>query len=142
MFVAFRKAFDNVNRNAMLHILSNYGVPEEIINAITVFVQTPGGPTEALLTTAGILQGDTLAPFLFVIIVDYVLRQSVDNINRYGPLIGRRFGRLSYKHLTDLDYADNLALVAEQITSAHELLVSLENAAAKVDLILDAKRKS
>ena len=72
--------------------------------------------------------------------MDYVLRQSVDNINHYGLLIGRRSGRRSYKHLTDLDYADDLALVAEQITSAQELPVSLENAAAKVGLILNAKK--
>ena len=100
-------------------------MPEQIINAIAVmydnpsgFVQTPDGPTAAFPTTAGVLQDDTLASFLFVIVVDYVLRQSVDNIDHYGLLLGRRCGRLSYKHLTDLDYADDLALVAEQITSA------------------------
>ena len=56
----------------MLHILSNYGVPEEIIKAISVMfnnptclVQTPDGPTEAFTTTTGILRGNTLAPFLF-----------------------------------------------------------------------------
>ena len=83
VFVDLCKAFDSVDRNATLHMLSNYGVPGEIINAIPVmydnrscFVQTPDGLTGAFPTTAGILQGDTLAPFLFVIVVDYVLSQS------------------------------------------------------------------
>ena len=73
--------------------------------------------------------------------MDYVLRQSVDNVNHYGFHIGRRPGRLSYKHLTDLNHADDLALVAEQITSsAQELLVSLEHAATKVGLIFNAEK--
>ena len=149
MFVDFCKAFDSVNRNAMLHTLSNYDVLEEIINAIAVvynnpscFVQTPGGPTELFATTAGILQGKTLPPFFFVIVVDYVLRQSVDNINHYGLFIGLRSSRLSYKHLTDLENGDDLALVAEQIMSDQQLLVSLENAAAKVGHVLKAKRRN
>ena len=59
MFVDFGKAFDSVNRNTMLHILSNYGVPEEIAIVVmydkpSCFVQTPDGPTEAFPKTAGI----------------------------------------------------------------------------------------
>lgn len=70
--------------------------------------------------------------------MDYILRQSVDNINHYGLHIRRPSGRLSYKYLTDLDYADDLALVPEQISFAQELLVSLEYAA--LGLILYAKK--
>ena len=72
MFVDFSKAFDSVNRKAMLYILLNYGIPEEIVNAIAImydkpssFVQTLDGPTKEFFTTTGILQGETLAPYLF-----------------------------------------------------------------------------
>ena len=41
MFVDFCKAFDIVSRNAMLHKLYDYGVPEEIINAIAVMCDNP-----------------------------------------------------------------------------------------------------
>ena len=33
---------------------------------------------------AGVQQGDTLAPFLFVVCLDYVLRTSVDKISNFG----------------------------------------------------------
>ena len=33
---------------------------------------------------AGVLQGDTLAPFLFIICLDYVLRTSIDLIKENG----------------------------------------------------------
>ena len=43
-------------------------------------VKTLDGPTNEFFTTTGILQGDTLAPYLFVIVVDYLLRQSIDTL--------------------------------------------------------------
>lgn len=147
IFVDFSKAFDSVNRAAMIHILHNYGLPVQIVEAIAImyesptsFVQSHDGPTKEFNTTAGILQGDTLAPFLFVIVVDYALRQSVDEVRDKGLMVGRRSDRQSEKYLTDLDYADDIALTAEHIQSAQTLLISLEEAAAKVGLKLNSKK--
>ena len=147
VFVDFQKAFDSINRKAMLHILLNYGVPPQFVQAIAYlydnpksFVQTLDGPTKAFLTTAGILQGDTLAPFLFVIVVDYILRQSADQMKEKGLYIGRRSGRQSSNYLTDLDYADDIALTANLISSAQDLLLSLEIASEKVGLKLNTKK--
>ena len=46
-------------------------------------MRTPDGLTftEAFLTLIGVLQGDTLAPLLFIIVLDYFLRQSMKDIN-------------------------------------------------------------
>ena len=33
---------------------------------------------------AGVLQGDTLAPYQFMIYLDYVLRISIDRLKEYG----------------------------------------------------------
>ena len=41
VFVDFSKAFDSVNRKTMLHILLNYGIPEEIVNAIAIMRYNP-----------------------------------------------------------------------------------------------------
>ena len=41
-------------------------------NSATVL--SPDGETESFDIKAGILQGDTLAPFLFIMAVDYILR--------------------------------------------------------------------
>ena len=66
----------------MLRILKSYGIPHNIIQAIVLTykytyakVITPDGETEI---TKGVLQGDKLAPFLFVITLDYAMRQSID----------------------------------------------------------------
>ena len=53
----------------MLHILHLYGLPNKIIPGIKnmydnpeTFILSPDGATDSLFATAGILQGDILAP--------------------------------------------------------------------------------
>ena len=60
---------------------------------------------------AGVLQGDTLAPYLFIICLDYVLRASIDKIKR------KRFWaneekkqKYSAKTITNADYTDDTLL--------------------------------
>ena len=62
----------------MLHILHLYGLPDKIIASIKnmwdnpeTFVLSPDRVTDSFFTTVGILQGDTLAPYLFIIVADY-----------------------------------------------------------------------
>ena len=43
-------------------------------------VRSPDGVTDYLGIVAEVLQGDTLAPYLFIICLDYVLRTSIDKI--------------------------------------------------------------
>ena len=81
------------------------------------------------------LQGDTLAPFLFIIVLDYVLRLSLDTINDKGLQIHpRRRRRQPATHITDLDFADDIALVSDLATNAEALLHSVEDAASLVGL--------
>ena len=51
------------------------------------------------------LQGGMLAPHLFVIVVDYILRQSIDGMNKLGlDVKPSNTNRDPAKYLTDLDY--------------------------------------
>ena len=43
-----------------------------------VKVCSPDWDTDYFDMIAGVLQGDTLAPYLFIICLDYVLRMSID----------------------------------------------------------------
>ena len=87
LFVDFTKAFDSIHRGKMEQILLAYGIPKEIVAAITILyrntkvkVRSPDGDTEYFDIVAGVLQGDTLAPYLLIICLDYVLRASIDKI--------------------------------------------------------------
>ena len=91
IFVDFTKAFDSIYRGKMEQILLAYGIPKETVAAITILyrntkvkVRSPDGDTEYFDIVAGVLQGDTLAPYLFIICLDYVLRTSIDKIKENG----------------------------------------------------------
>ena len=146
VFVDFSKAFDSINRSAMLHILHLYGLPDKIIAGIKTMYDNPetfvlslDGATNAFFTTAGILLGDTLESYLFIIVVDYILRISLDPINNHGLTLQERKSTCHpSKHITDLDYADDIALLSDQVNNAEILLQSLETPAHKVDLTLSS----
>ena len=59
-------------RRKMIKILKAYGIPPNLLRAIEniyyntrATVRTPDGESEEFNISAGVLQGDTLAPFLF-----------------------------------------------------------------------------
>lgn len=145
LFVDFRKAFDSVHREKMFEILELYGIPHCLIDAIKVLytdttatIITSDGETDPFNVLAGILQGDTLAPFLFIIVLDYVLRISLDNNKHKGIKVKpRKSSRFPAIHETDVDFADDLALLANSLTHAQDLLISLETAANSVGLYLN-----
>ena len=145
VFVDFKKAFDSVDRDKMFDILSLYGIPPKIIKAIQLLytdtkacVQTPDGDTDSFSILAGILQGDTLAPFLFILVVDYIMRVSVDKISDCGFQLERKRGpRNPAVHITDTDFADDIALISSRIADAQKLLNSLESAANCIGLYLN-----
>ena len=69
----------------MEQTLLAYGLPKETVAAITILyrntkvkVRSPDGDTEYFDIVAGVLQGDTLVPCLFIICLVYVLRTSID----------------------------------------------------------------
>ena len=59
---------------------------------------------------AGVLQGDTLAPYLFIFSLDFVLRASVDLIKENGFTLAKaRSRRYTVQTITDADDADDNA---------------------------------
>ena len=70
----------------MLKILRAYGVPELIVAAIRLLytgtkakVLSPDGETAFFEVLAEVLQGDTVAPYISFITLDYTMRQAIGN---------------------------------------------------------------
>ncbi|PIK58546.1 putative dnaJ-like subfamily C member 11-like [Apostichopus japonicus] len=124
-FVDFRKAFDSIHRGKMFKILRAYGIPEKMVSAIQVMyknteaiVLSPDGDTDPFQIKAGVLQGDTLAPFLFIIVLDYIMRKSTINAEQLGfTLNQRRSSRYPKVVLCDLDFADDIVLCSDDSTT-------------------------
>ena len=131
----------------MEQILLAYGLPKETVVAITILyrntkvkVRSPDGDTEYFDIVAGVLQGDTLTPYFFITCLDYVLR-TIDKIRENGfELTKKKSRRYPAKTITDTDYADDIALLANTPNQAETLLHSLERAATGIDLHVNAHK--
>ena len=101
VFIYFSKAFDSINHQAMFKIFAAYDIPERIINAIMLMytnikakVVSPDSYTDYFQIFSGVMQGDTLAPYLFVIVLDYAMRQATQGKEQeLGFTLRRRQGR-------------------------------------------------
>ena len=90
---------------------------------------------------AGVLQGDTLALYLFIICLDYVLRTLIDKIKENGFELTKKKGRrYPAKTITDADYADDIAILANAPAQAETLLHSLERATGGIGLHVNAHK--
>ena len=97
-------------------------------------VVTPNGDSEEFDILAGVMQGDTPAPFVFVIVLDYALRKAINGREQdLGlTLTPRRSRRPPAVVLTDLDYAHDISLLSNHMEQAQELLSRVESECAKV----------
>ena len=106
-----------------------------------VKIRSPDGDTDYFDIVAGLLQGDTLAPHLFIICLEYVLRTSIDimkdNSFNLTKEISRRYPA---EIITDADYADDIALLANTLAQAESSLLSLERVAAGIGLHVNADK--
>ena len=103
-------------------------------------VISPDGDTEPFEILAGVLQEDTLAPYLFAIVLDYCMRMAVDGREEeLGFTIERRRSRrYPPVMVTDMDFVDDIALLSAEIEQAQELLSRVEQETAKIGLYLNA----
>ena len=153
VFVDFSKAFDSVSWTALRSILEQWNVPKELIDAIfsvmnghQIIIKTEDGLSDPISVHAGVLQGDTLAPFLFVVALDFVLRAAILD-NDGIPLVSShtkrhplRRTRSDHRHstITDLDFADDIILLCPTMHQARATLHRLEAAALTIGLRINS----
>ena len=123
----------------LFKILRHYGIPWKITDAITAIytnsssrVRLGNHFSKAFSITAGVLQGDKLAPILFIIVVDYILRQTDDS---HGL---KTHAENPEGSLPDLDFADNIVLLDIAAAEHYDnLQSSASQAGLRINIILD-----
>ena len=79
-----------------MKIIRAYGILARIVQSISdvydntsAKVLTPDGDTDTFPILAGVLHGDTLVPYLFVIVLDYALSRAItrkrNNLGSQSP---------------------------------------------------------
>ena len=95
----------------MEQILLSYGHPKETVTAIMMLykdmeamVRWPNVDTDFFDNVTGVLQRDTLAPFLFVICLGYILWTSLDLMKERGFTLKKaRSRQCPVETITDAD---------------------------------------
>ena len=108
-----------------------YGIPPIAVSAIAMLykhsksmVRSPDGGTQFFEVVTG------LAPYLFILCLDYALRPYADlNADLGLTLTTARISRYPAKTITDVEYADDLALLSNIIQEFTKLLYPVENTA-------------
>lgn len=150
IFVDFKKAFDSVDRGKLAAILEDYGIPQDLREAVCTMyrctkatVRTPFGLSPTFETSAGVMQGDSLSPFIFVLFMDQIIRRAIPDDNLGFLLERRRSSRHPEKRLAVLIYADDIVLVSSTHKGAQHMLTRLEEEATELGLVVNtAKTKS
>ena len=93
--------------------------------------------TETFDATSGVLQADTLSPHLFILQVDYILRQSLVDEDGFTLKLanGRRHPAVT---LSALAYADDVAITGDSASGAESTLRQLQFQSEAVGLKLNA----
>ena len=132
--VNFQKAFDSVNQDIIWRLMNHYGFPPKFVTIIqqlyedaTCQVIHNGKQTETFSVQTGVRQGCLLSPTIFLMVVDWVMRQSTAG---NGTGIQWTFT----KQLEHLDFADDIGLLSHRPQDAQEKLCRVAAEAEKTGL--------
>ena len=84
-FIDLQKAFDSVDRNTIWKIFDNFGRPvifkEKTYENATCQVIHNGKLTQPFNVETGVRQGCLLLPMIFLMVVDWIMREATKNDN-------------------------------------------------------------
>jgi hypothetical protein len=137
-FCDFADAYTSVDRPAMFALLRQVGVPETFVRVLetthanlALKVRHNGESSATVIRPrSGVIQGDPLSPFLFILVMDAILRRLPYNA---GALCDWRI----QLRLPCLAYADDVVLLANSVPALHALIAAFEDAAGPWGLRLN-----
>ena len=110
----------------------------------TAAVKSEGDISDYFDLGVGVLQGDTLAPYIFVLVIDWIMRNAILDAS-LGFCIRKRVGTRSRctapaLYLTDLDFADDIAVLSSTAVNMQTMILSIEHWALKVGLKINGPK--
>ena len=131
-FVDFRKAFDLVNRKALLYKLKRYNIKGNFLNVLESMyeevrfsVKLGNTATPSFISSVGVKQGCVLSPTLFSLYINDMVHIFNDNCD---PVT------IDEHQVSCLLYADDLVVVSESETGLKNALGKLEKYCEKWNL--------
>ena len=123
-------------------------MPKKIVDVIIILCKdtvaqaiTPDGETTFFKITASVLQGYTLAPYLFIVALDYALREATKDTSTDFMLEKRQGSRKPAVCIIYADFADDLALILNYMKQAQLFLSRLDMAAEIIGLHANSQKR-
>ena len=99
-----------------------------------------GNISDPFEVSTGVLQGEDLAPFFLIILVDFPVKKATSSLDSGFVTHPGRSRRHQAKVLNDLDFADDIALLESSISPAQAQLTSTAAAAKDFGLIISVPK--
>ena len=132
-YVDLKSAFDSVDRDALWLLLKSIGLPQKIVDLMEAMytdtcsaVLSEGVQSDWFSVQSGVRQGCRIAPDLFLSPMDWILERTVHKSCSGTTLGGDVF--------TDLDFADDVALLADMLDVLLLALDTMSSEAASLGL--------
>ena len=84
-FIDFEKVFARVDRNVIWQLMHHYGIPQKFIKLIQDLFESSSGQvihngklSESFEMSTGVRQGCLLSPMIFIMVVDWIMREVED----------------------------------------------------------------
>ena len=139
-FIDYAKAFDCVDHSKLWRILKEMGIPDHLICLLRnlyadqeATVRTGHRTTDWFQIGKGGHQGCILSPCLFNLDAEYIMRNAALKEEQAGIKIARR-------NISNLRYADDTTLVAENEEELKSLLRKVKEESEKVGLKLNIQK--
>jgi hypothetical protein len=134
LFVDYERAFDSIDRKCMWTALTNKGLPQKFVNLIKegyngykCRILHERTLSEEFETSTGVRQGCILSPLLFLVVIDEVLKTTVQDKKR-GLMWTFE------ENLEDLDFADDICLLSQNGKQLQEKIDHLSRTSEKAGL--------
>ncbi|BHF68121.1 hypothetical protein SprV_0301115100 [Sparganum proliferum] len=138
-FIDFAAAFDSVHRESLWRVMALDGVPAKIIAMIKAYYcsTTARVPVRNNLSQpsgirSGVRQGCIMSPILFNHAIDWILGRAIHEGDGVEFAPGPR--------LNDLNYADDVALLASSFGDLQSMVSRVNEVAKSVGLSINARR--
>ena len=131
----------------LVYMKLSYSISRELFHPLVIYIHRYLISANAIYLldfldiVDGVLQGDKLASYLFIIYLDYLLQTSIDLIKENSFMLKKtRTRRYLSETIADADYADDMAFLANAPAQAESQLHSLEKAAESISLYVNSNK--
>lgn len=135
-FIDFKKAFDSILHHSLWITMMDMGYPMHLINLIRRLyekqlakVRAAGTQSQWFHVRKGVRQGCVLSPYLFNIVAEMVMRETLDG---YGGGI-----QIGGRKISNLRYADDIVLLAGSELELQGLVDRLDRVSQRYGLMIN-----